>query len=112
MSISSSRFELALEQLKPSDWERFESLCSAFLSTEFSGLRTMASPGGDRGRDAELYNFSDEPNVLFQYSVTENWKPKIQKMACCRFHGHRVKVFLLKPESMNAKTNIQPRVQA
>ncbi|WP_414816039.1 hypothetical protein [Rhizobium sp. IY2] len=33
-------------------------------------------------------------------------------MACCRFHGHRVKVFLLKPESMNAKTNIQPRVQA
>lgn len=31
-------------------------------------------------------------------------------MACCRFRGHRVKVFLLKPESMNAKTNIQPRV--
>jgi len=33
-------------------------------------------------------------------------------LACCRFHRHRVKVFLLKPESMNAKTNIQPRVQA
>ncbi len=32
------------------------------------------------------------------------------KVACCRFHGHRVKMFLLKPESMNAKTNIQPRV--
>lgn len=31
-------------------------------------------------------------------------------LACCRFRGHRVKMFLLKPESMNAKTNIQPRV--
>lgn len=33
-------------------------------------------------------------------------------LACCRFHRHRVKVFLLKPESMNAKKEIQPRVQA
>lgn len=33
-----------------------------------------------------------------------------RRVACCRFHGHRVKVFLLKLESMNAKTNIQPRV--
>ncbi|MDR9762481.1 hypothetical protein RJJ37_23030, partial [Rhizobium redzepovicii] len=27
-----------------------------------------------------------------------------KRVACCRFHGHRVKMFLLKPESMNAKT--------
>jgi DNA polymerase III delta prime subunit len=33
-----------------------------------------------------------------------------QGMACCRFHGHRVMVFLVKPESLHAKTNIQPRV--
>ena len=78
MAVSSGRFEFALERLKPSDWERFEQLCSVFLANEFTGLRTMASAGGDRGRDAELYNFSDEPNVLFQYSVTEKWRPKIK----------------------------------
>lgn len=79
MVISSGRFEFALERLKPSDWERFEHICSVFLASEFSGIRTMASPGGDRGRDAELYVMSDEPKNLFQYSVTENWRDKIRK---------------------------------
>lgn len=32
-------------------------------------------------------------------------------MACCQFGGHRVKVFLLKPESMNATKEVPPRVQ-
>lgn len=75
--ISADRLELALEKLKSSDWERFERLCSAFLASEFIGVRTMASPGGDRGRDAELYAFGGEPNTLFQYSVQHDWNTKI-----------------------------------
>ena len=77
--VSAARLELALERLKSSDWERFERLCSAFLASEFSGLRTMASPGGDRGRDAELYAFDGEPNTLFQFAVRRDWSVKIKE---------------------------------
>jgi hypothetical protein len=79
MSVSAGRFELALKELKPSDWERFERLSSAFLAPDFPGLRTMASPGGDRGRDAELYSMTGEPNTLFQFAVREDWKQKIKE---------------------------------
>lgn len=75
--VSAARLELALDKLKPSDWERFERLCSVFLAADFAGMRTMASPGGDRGRDAELYTDSGEPNVLFQFAVREDWSSKI-----------------------------------
>jgi hypothetical protein len=37
-------FRLALERLKPSDWEVFEELASSFLVPEFSQLRTMILP--------------------------------------------------------------------
>ncbi len=73
--ISSDRFELALEKLKGSDWERFERLASAFLAVEFPNLRTMAAPSGDGGRDAELYSAS--PTVWLQYSTQKDWKAKI-----------------------------------
>ncbi|WP_342588647.1 DUF6678 family protein [Neorhizobium huautlense] len=33
-------------------------------------------------------------------------------LACCRFRGHRVKVFPMKLERMNATKEVQPRVQA
>lgn len=49
-------FELALERLRPSDWEHFEELSSAFLASDFPSLRTMASPSGDGGRDSELFS--------------------------------------------------------
>lgn len=75
--ISAARLELALEKIKASDWERFERLCSTFLASEFTGLRTMASPGGDRGRDAELFTFDGEPNALFQFAVRADWSAKI-----------------------------------
>lgn len=77
MAVSRGKFEFALEQVKPGDWEKFEVLCSAFLADGFAGLRTMASPGGDRGRDAELYSYQNEPNYFFQYSVSKDWKSKI-----------------------------------
>jgi hypothetical protein len=77
--VSAARLELALDRLKSSDWERFEILCSAFLASEFPGLRTMASPGGDRGRDAELFSIDGEANTLFQFAVRKDWDVKISE---------------------------------
>lgn len=78
MTISRERFELALERLKDSDWERFENLASAFLAAEYPNLRTMASNTGDGGRDSELFSPDGEPSIVFQYSVCEKWQPKIR----------------------------------
>lgn len=75
--MMSNRFKLALEQLETSDWEVFEQLASIFLSSEFSKLRTVASPSGDEGRDAEIFSPADESTVMIQYSVTEYWNKKI-----------------------------------
>jgi hypothetical protein len=74
-----NRLELALEQLKPSDWNRFEKLASAFLANEFGTLRTTASASGDEGRDGELFSPEQEPSVVLQYSVAADWAAKIRK---------------------------------
>lgn len=50
--------------------------------------------------------------ALDESGVLRSGLNKIGGVACCRFHGRRDKVLLLKPESMNAKTEVQPRVQA
>ncbi len=71
------RLELALERLQPSDWGRFERVASAFLASEFDELRTVANPGGDEGRDAELFSPLAEPTVVVQYSVAVDWRAKI-----------------------------------
>lgn len=71
------RLELALDRLQPSDWERFERLASAFLASDFDQLRTVASPSGDEGRDAELFSPEDDPTVVAQYSVAKDWQAKI-----------------------------------
>lgn len=76
-----NRFELALERLNATHWARFEQLASAFLVKDFPNIRSVGSPGGDGGRDAELYSPEDEPTVVLQYSVTPGWKTKIQDTA-------------------------------
>lgn len=73
-----NRLELALELLKPSDWERFERLSSRFLAAEFDDIRTVAAASGDGGRDSELFSPDAEPNVVFQYSVAKDWQAKIR----------------------------------
>lgn len=75
--MNSSQFRLALERLQPSDWEHFELLCSQFLASEHSNLRTMASPAGDGGRDSVLFSPEGTPFIAAQYSVTKSWKDKI-----------------------------------
>lgn len=72
-----NRLSLALDRLQSSDWERFERLASAFLSGEFDDLRTVATPSGDEGRDAELFSPKSEPKVVAQYSVATDWRDKI-----------------------------------
>lgn len=47
--INRQRFDFALRELGPGQWERFEHLASQFLAGDFD-IRTMASPSGDRGR--------------------------------------------------------------
>lgn len=70
-------FGNALSLLDHESWGTFERLCSAFLSCDFPDVRTMASSSGDGGRDAELFVAASSPNVIFQYSVTKNWRQKI-----------------------------------
>lgn len=76
---TTDRLELALDLAKPSDWGRFEQLCSAFLAVEFGLLRTTASPAGDGGRDSELFSTEGEPSVVMQYSVAKDWESKIRR---------------------------------
>lgn len=72
-------FELALDQIRASDWEYFEELSSAFLVSDFPSLRTMASPSGDGGRDSELFSPTGKNTIAIQYSVSQGWKSKINK---------------------------------
>ncbi len=75
--MNPNRFRLALGQLRPAQWERFEQLASAFLVDDYPGLRTTASPPGDRGRDAKLVQPDGEAGVVLQYSVREDWPTKL-----------------------------------
>lgn len=76
--MNRKRFELALERLKGEDWKRFEEFASAFLVTDYPDLRTVASPAGDEGRDAELFSPEGYPNTVFQFSVTKAWPTKLR----------------------------------
>ena len=72
------RLQLALEALSASTWRRLEEFASEFLVSDFPDLRTMASPAGDGGRDAEIFTFEDDPSHVLQYSVADDWNAKIR----------------------------------
>ena len=71
--MSNDRLKLALSQIKPGDWERFEEFASEFLTSEFPDFRNMATQSGDKGRDGELYNINYSGDVKLQFSVSEDW---------------------------------------
>lgn len=50
----------------------------SLLLTIYPKLRTVASPSGDEGRDAELFSPEANPEVVLQYSVTKDWPAKIR----------------------------------
>ena len=75
------RLQLALERIRPEQWKLFEEFASAFLSTLYPDLRTLASPAGDQGRDAELFSYDGRVHTVLQYSVTQSWNKKIRATA-------------------------------
>jgi len=79
--MTGKRLELALERLSSSQWQRFEKFASEFLAAEHPDLRTVASPSGDDGRDAELFSPVADNTQVLQYSVTPEWRQKISKTA-------------------------------
>ncbi|MEU9042368.1 MULTISPECIES: hypothetical protein [unclassified Kitasatospora] len=79
--MNRDRFELALTRIGPEDGVLFEQLASSFAALEYGNLRTLASVGGDGGRDAILYTPDDDQGVVFQYSVTVDFSGKILRTA-------------------------------
>lgn len=79
--MNRERLELALEKLAPGHWERFERFASEFLTGELPHLRTVASPSGDSGRDAELFSPDGDATQVLQYSVAQDWRAKIRATA-------------------------------
>ena len=75
------RLQLALERIRPEQWQLFEEFASTFLSTQYPNIRTLASPAGDRGRDAELFSYDGKVHTVLQYSVTQKWANKIRETA-------------------------------
>jgi hypothetical protein len=116
-------FRIALDQLQPSDWSHFETLCGQFLLPEFNNLRTMAHPSGDGGRDSELFSPDKQPFVAAQYSIARDWKTKIRqtvKRVTNEFLSVRVLVYMsnhqiggqaddLKQEVLAAEILLDPR---
>ena len=79
--MSRERLTLALERLQSDQWKIFEEFASAFLTSQYPNLRTVASPSGDQGRDAYLFSFDGRIPTILQYSISKDWKKKIRKTA-------------------------------
>ena len=74
------RLQLALERLRPEQWKMFEEFASAFLSSQYPDLRTVASYG-DLGRDEQLFSYGGKVRTALQYSTQKDWTNKIRKTA-------------------------------
>lgn len=99
--MSRERLELALAQIPPGAWEDFEQFASEFLIADFPGLRTMARPAGDEGRDADIFDVDAAGRIKLQYSVTVGWRSKILKTV------ERLKDYKPKPTHLIYVTNQQ-----
>lgn len=75
------RLQLALERLRPEQWKMFEEFASAFLSSQYPDLRTVASSCGDLGRDGQLFSYDGKVRIVLQYSIQKDWRDKIRKTA-------------------------------
>lgn len=72
------KLRVALNDMPSSDWEFFEQFAAEFLVEDYPGLRTTASPHGDKGRDGEVFEIDDYPSHLVQYSLAADWDSKIK----------------------------------
>ena len=79
--MSRARLSLALERIRPEQWKTFEEFASAFLTSQYPNLRTVATPSGDQGRDAQLFSYDGRIPTVLQYSVRKDWAKKIRETA-------------------------------
>ena len=79
--MSRERLHLALDRLSGDEWKLFEEFASGFLTSQYLNLRTVASPSGDDGRDAELFSYDGRIPTALQYSVRKDWRTKIRATA-------------------------------
>ena len=79
--MSRERLNLALERIRPDQWKIFEEFASAFLTSQYPNIRTVATPSGDQGRDAELFSYDGRVPTVLQYSVSKDWRKKIKGTA-------------------------------
>ena len=79
--MSRERLNLALERIRPDQWKIFEEFASAFLTSQYPNIRTVATPSGDQGRDAELFSYDGRVPTVLQYSVSKDWRKKIKETA-------------------------------
>ena len=75
------RLNLALDRIRSDQWKIFEEFASAFLTSQYPNLRTVATPSGDQGRDAELFSYDGRFPTVLQYSVSKEWGKKIRDTA-------------------------------
>lgn len=72
------QLRVALNNLRPGDWDAFEDFAGSFLLSDFPTLRPIAGTN-DKGRDGVL--FAPDPQhpsaVVLQYSLVEDWRSKI-----------------------------------
>ena len=71
------RFKLALSNADGAHWRDFERLATVVLMDEYPSLRPMAAASGDGGMDAVLFQSSEDPDVVLQFSVRQDWETKI-----------------------------------
>lgn len=74
-----TRLELALSLIDWSDWRAFEKFASEFVAPEYPSFRTTATASGDGGRDGEIYVVQEDTTTAFQFSVTSDWRSKINQ---------------------------------
>jgi hypothetical protein len=58
--MTNERLSFALERLKADDWSTFERFASQYLAPDYGQIRSVGSPSGDLGRDAELFSPEDK----------------------------------------------------
>ncbi|MFC3848784.1 hypothetical protein ACFORJ_01180 [Corynebacterium hansenii] len=75
-----NKLQFSLENANPSEhWRAFEKLATAVLASEYPNLRSMASPDGDGGRDAEIYKYEHVSTEFIQVSLAKDFKAKLKQ---------------------------------
>ena len=81
--VDYARFKLALTAIEAAQWRMFERLATVFIAEEHPRLRPTAQATGDEGMDATLFQPTDDPTVILQFSVRKDWQSKIRE-TCTR----------------------------